>query len=84
MKTQLKSKTVWFNVIMLLLFIGSIIDSTTLNLFGFDSDTTVKITAIIGLFTTIGNYILRVFFTSEPINGLVGGQPTDPRDNPKP
>lgn len=67
MKKQINSKTIWFNVIMLILFIGSIIDSTTLNLFGFDNETTVKITAIIGLLTTIGNYILRVFFTSQPI-----------------
>jgi len=67
MKTQKQSKTVWFNVIMLILFVGSIVDSTTLNLFGFDANTTTKITAIIGLLTTVGNYVLRVFFTSESI-----------------
>jgi len=64
MKSQLDSKTVWFNVIMLFLFIGSILDSTTLHLFGFSNDTISKITASVGLITAVGNYVLRVFFTS--------------------
>lgn len=83
MKKQLTSKTVWFNIVMLLLFILSILDSTVLNVLGFSSDAIAQITASIGLFTAIGNYILRAFFTSEPLNTkLVGNQPTDPRDNP--
>jgi len=83
MKKQLQSKTVWFNIIMLLLFIGSILDSTILDVFGFSADTIAKITAAIGLVTAVGNYVLRAFFTNEPLNSnLVGPQPTDPRDNP--
>ena len=80
MKKQINSKTVWFNVVMFIMFIATLIDANILNLFGI-ADVT-KVIAIQGLITTIGNYILRVFFTTESITNLVGNQPDDPRNNP--
>lgn len=64
MKSQLDSKTVWFNVIMLILFIASLVDATLLDMFGISPLMSIKIMSGVGLVTTIGNYILRVFFTS--------------------
>lgn len=64
MKSQLDSKTVWFNVIMLILFITSLVDATLLDMFGISPLMSIKIMSGVGLVTTIGNYILRVFFTS--------------------
>lgn len=65
MKTQLKSKTVWFNVVMFIMFIATLIDANILNAFGITDVT--KIVTIQGMITAIGNYILRVFFTSQSI-----------------
>lgn len=64
MKSLLDSKTVWFNVIMLILFITSLVDATLLDMFGISPLMSIKIMSGVGLVTTIGNYILRVFFTS--------------------
>jgi hypothetical protein len=65
-KSKLSSKTLWFNVIMLVLFVLSIPELVAL----------LPITALpwIGIITTIGNYILRTFFTAEPITRFAAEQ----------
>ena len=66
MKNQLKSKTVWFNVVSLLLFVIQV-STDALGSFGVDEALKLKIMAIAGIVMGIGNYILRVFFTKESI-----------------
>ncbi len=65
MKKQINSKTVWFNVVMFIMFIATLIDANILNAFGITDVT--KVVTIQGIITAIGNYILRVFFTSQQI-----------------
>ena len=65
MKKQINSKTVWFNVVMFIMFIATLIDANILNALGMTDVT--KVVTIQGIITAIGNYILRVFFTSQPI-----------------
>mgnify|MGYP001386919400 FL=1 len=65
MKKQINSKTVWFNIVMFIMFIATLIDTNILNVFGITDVT--KVVTIQGMITAIGNYILRVFFTSQQI-----------------
>lgn len=65
MKKQINSKTVWFNIVMFIMFIATLIDTNILNVFGITDVS--KVVTIQGMITAIGNYILRVFFTSQPI-----------------
>lgn len=65
MKKQINSKTIWFNVVMFIMFIATLVDTNILNVFGITDVT--KVVTIQGMITAIGNYILRVFFTSQPI-----------------
>lgn len=65
MKKQINSKTVWFNAIMLILFIANLIDGNFLQIFGIEN--TKNLVIVQGFITAIGNYILRMFFTSQPI-----------------
>lgn len=65
MKKQINSKAVWFNVVMFIMFIATLVDTNILNVFGITDVT--KVVTIQGIITAIGNYILRVFFTSQPI-----------------
>ena len=65
MKKQINSKTVWFNIVMFIMFIVTLVDTNILNVFGI-TDVTIVLT-IQGIITAIGNYILRVFFTSQQI-----------------
>lgn len=65
MKKQINSKTVWFNIVMFIMFIATLVDTNILNVFGITDVT--KVVTIQGMITAIGNYILRVFFTSQPI-----------------
>lgn len=67
MKTQLSSKTVWFNVIMLVIFVASLLDDKFLSAFGITGQSASQITTALGAITAVGNYVLRVFFTSQPI-----------------
>lgn len=66
MKKPLQSKTLWFNLIMLGLFIFELMPDT-LNAFGINEDTKVRIVALTGVLTAIGNKVLRVFFTSQAL-----------------
>ncbi len=65
MKKQINSKTVWFNIVMFIMFIVTLVDTNILNVFGITDVT--KVVTIQGMITAIGNYILRVLFTSQPI-----------------
>jgi hypothetical protein len=65
MKKQINSKTVWFNIVMFIMFIATLVDTNILNVFGITDVT--KVVTIQGMITAIGNYILRVFFTSQQI-----------------
>lgn len=65
MKKQINSRTVWFNIVMFIMFIATLVDTNILNVFGITDVT--KVVTIQGMITAIGNYILRVFFTSQPI-----------------
>ena len=65
MKKQINSKTVWFNIVMFIMFIATLVDTNILNVFGITDVT--KVVTIQGIITAIGNYILRVFFTSQQI-----------------
>jgi hypothetical protein len=65
MKKQIHSKTVWFNIVMFIMFIATLIDANILNAFGITDVT--KVVTIQGMVTAIGNYVLRVFFTSQSI-----------------
>lgn len=65
MKKQINSKTIWFNIVMFIMFIATLVDTNILNVFGITDVT--KVVTIQGMITAIGNYILRVFFTSQPI-----------------
>ena len=65
MKKQINSKTVWFNIVMFIMFIATLVDANLLSAFGITEVT--KVVTIQGMITAIGNYILRVFFTSQPI-----------------
>lgn len=65
MKKQINSKTIWFNIVMFIMFIVTLVDTNILNVFGITDVT--KVVTIQGMITAIGNYILRVFFTSQPI-----------------
>ena len=65
MKKQINSKTVWFNIVMFIMFIATLVDTNILNVFGITDVT--KVVTIQGMITAIGNYILRVFFTSQPM-----------------
>ena len=65
MKKQINSKTIWFNIVMFIMFIATLVDTNILNVFGITDVT--KVVTIQGMITAIGNYILRVFFTSQQI-----------------
>lgn len=65
-KSKLSSKTLWFNTIMFVLFVVSLPEFITL--------LPVEVMPYLGLFTTIVNYILRTFFTSEPITEFAAEQ----------
>ena len=65
MKKQINSKTVCFNIVMFIMFIATLVDTNILNVFGITDVT--KVVTIQGMITAIGNYILRVFFTSQQI-----------------
>jgi hypothetical protein len=65
-KSQLSSKTLWFNVIMFVLFVISIPEFIPL--------LPAPLLPWIGILTTVGNYILRTFFTSQPITEFAAEQ----------
>lgn len=65
-KSQLSSKTLYFNVLMFVLFVFSIPEF--LNLIP------IEVMPYIGLLTTVGNYALRTFFTSQPITEFAAEQ----------
>jgi len=50
---------------MFIMFIATLVDTNILNVFGITDVT--KVVTIQGMITAIGNYILRVFFTSQQI-----------------
>ena len=62
-KSPLKSKTLWFNLIMLGLFVVELIPDT-LTAFGIEDATKIKIVAITGVLTAVGNKVLRLFTTT--------------------
>jgi hypothetical protein len=65
MKTLLESKTVWFNVIMLIL--GSLpIIATFVK--AIKPEVAGLIDSVLALITGIGNLILRIYFTEVPIS----------------
>ncbi len=66
MKKELKSKTVWFNVISLLLFTIQLL-TDALGSLGVEEALKLKIMAIAGIVMGVGNYVLRVFFTTQAI-----------------
>jgi len=57
-----KSKTVGFNVLMTLIGVAAVLQGTF-----------PKYGEVLGLVTTVGNLILRIWFTSQPIT-----EPTTP------
>ena len=59
MKNILLSKTNWFNTLSLILFI--------LALPNFVAVVPERYLPTIGILTAVGNYILRTYFTSQPI-----------------
>ncbi len=65
MKKVLNSKVVWLNVAVLIL---SLFDKEFFSVFGISESITIQIMAITTKIVAILNIVLRVYFTSEPID----------------
>ena len=66
MKSQLFSKTVWFNIITIVLMIATLIPDLISGI-GLSVHTNTIIQKVLVFVNAIGNYILRVYFTSTPL-----------------
>lgn len=67
-KKWYQSKTMWFNLIMLVLSVVTMVDDSLLSAIGIDPAEKARLLGYVAVITAIGNKILRLFFTDSQIS----------------